>query len=365
MGTVKAQRVLVLGSVLDQGYGGVWRHNRELLPRAAALLSAAGGSLAVLEGREPCAFPLPDEVERIPSRTPSRPALSRALAEGHALRRVLEDAKAQGRPFDLVHTAHQPVPRGFGTPVSLLIHDLRSMDLKHSPFSRRLFSREIIGGSIGRAAVLSAVSQAVADELAMKFKFAGVRIHIISNAADHFEPLPRQGLDGAPLLCVGHLEPRKNQQLLLEALAADPALPDVHFVGAAKGAEEQRLREYADRLAVRDRVRFLGPVDDDRLRQLLAEARAVVLPSQLEGFGIVALEAIQAEVPLALSAIPAHLEVAPDAPHFIDKPDACAAAIHAALKTSPEDLRRFASEARSRFSWDESAARLVAAWSSI
>ena len=41
MGLKRAPHVLVLGSVLGQPKGGVWRHNRELLPRVARLLEAA------------------------------------------------------------------------------------------------------------------------------------------------------------------------------------------------------------------------------------------------------------------------------------------------------------------------------------
>ena len=62
-----APRVLVSGVVLGQPMGGVRRHNAELLPRAAALLSEAGGELVVMEGREPVAFELPPEVRRLQS----------------------------------------------------------------------------------------------------------------------------------------------------------------------------------------------------------------------------------------------------------------------------------------------------------
>jgi glycosyltransferase involved in cell wall biosynthesis len=361
---LNAPRVLVLGAVLGQPKGGVWRHNRELLPRAARLLNEGGGSLAVLEGRDPCAFDLPREVERIPSSVPAHPVLRRALAEGHALRRLLDERSAAGRPFELVHTAHQPVPRGFETPLALLVHDLRALELAHSPFSRRLVAREILGRAARRAAVVMTVSEAMADELAAKLGHERAAVRVVPNAADHFQPLPRRLGPGAPLVCVAHLEPRKNQELLLEALSHDPGLPDAHFAGAAKGDEEARLRSRAAELGVAERVRFLGVLSDEELQELYAQAACVVLPSRLEGFGIVALEAQLAGVPLALSAIPAHLEVAaPGTPSFAPADArACAAAIRSALVATPDELAA-AERSAHRYRWDDSARALLSAWS--
>lgn len=358
MGLGRAPHVLLLGSVLGQPVGGVWRHNRELLPRAARLLGADGGSLTVLEGREPCAFELPEAVRRIQAHVPARPPLRRALAEGHALRRLLAE-----RSFDLVHTAHQPVPRGFDSPLSLLVHDLRHLDLEHSPFSRRLVTRELLGRAVRRAAVLSTVSQATAAVLREVLGLGEAPIHVVPNAADHFEPLPRTAAADAPLLCVGHLEPRKNAALPIEALALDAGLPPVHFAGAAKGSEQERLEARAAQLGVGGRVRFLGSVSDEELLGLYAAAAAVVLPSRLEGFGIPVLEAQRCGAPVAVSAVPAHLEVAaPDTPSFApDDAAGCARAIRAALARTESELRAARADGE-RYRWERSAELLVRAW---
>jgi glycosyltransferase involved in cell wall biosynthesis len=365
MGVADAPRVLVLGSVLGQPQGGVRRHNAQLLPRAARLLAEGGGALSVLEGSVPCAFELPDSVERIPSPVPPRPPLRRALAEGHALRRLLSEREAAGRPFNLVHTAHMPVPRGFGAPLSLLVHDLRHLDLAHSPFSRRLVARELIGRAASRAAVLSTVSQATAVDLAARLGLEREHIRVVPNGGDHLEPLPRVPGETATLLCVGHLERRKNQELLLEALARDPSLPDVELVGGTKGEEEARLRARASELGVLERLRILGPIGDQGLQELYARAACVVLPSRLEGFGIAVLEAQRARAPLACSSIPAHLEVAAEGtPSFApDDAAACADAIHQAMRASAEQLDAAATSA-ARFTWEGAAEAMVAAWRS-
>jgi glycosyltransferase involved in cell wall biosynthesis len=355
-------RVLVLASVLGQGVGGVQRHNQELLPRVAKRLAENGGSLSLLEGTQRINFELPDSIVRIPSKVAPRPVLRRALAEGHALRHLLEQRAQEGNPFQLVHTAHQPVPRGFDTPLTVLIHDLRALRGAHTPFSRRLLAKEVLGRSARRAACILTVSESMADEIALAMHIPRNEIEVIPNGGDHFTPLKRCSTNGAPLLCVGHLEPRKHQELLLMALAEDDTLPKAQFVGASKGKELERLQALAKKLGVQERVEFLGALEDDSLQRLYAQASCVVLPSSLEGFGIVALEALRARVPLAVSSIPAHVEVtAGKVPQFANDARDCARAIRAALQLSPARMEELALEVE-RYSWERSAQRLVQVW---
>ena len=84
---MSAPRVLVCGTVFAQGVGGVRRHNRELLPRVARKLEAAGGRLAVLLGRDGLDFELPASIERIASDVPATPAAWRAWHESAAVNR--------------------------------------------------------------------------------------------------------------------------------------------------------------------------------------------------------------------------------------------------------------------------------------
>jgi glycosyltransferase involved in cell wall biosynthesis len=352
----RAPRVLVSGVVLAQPEGGVRRHNAELLPRLARLLSEGGGSLAVLEGKDPVPFALPDSVERIASEVPAGPPILRAAREGRALARAAREAQAAGCAFDLVHTAHLPVPRSLPVPITLTIHDLRSLDLAHTPLSRKLFARTVIGHAVTRAATVFVVSETVRARLLEGWPLAPERVIVVPNAVDHLTVLPRAPARDAPLLHVGHVEPRKNLELLLHALAADASLPALVLAGRAKGIEGTRLARVADELGITERVTFRGAFDDAELPELYARAACVVLPSHLEGFGIVALEAQRAGVPLAVSDTGALREVAgDDVPHFApDDPAACVRAIHAALE-SDADTRASHARAAMRFSWDASA----------
>lgn len=356
-------RVLVSGVVFGQPAGGVRRHNAELLPRVARLLAAEGGELAVLAGREPVAFELAPGTRVFASDVPASPPLVRAVRERAALRAELARARNAGTPFDLVHTAHFPVPRGLAAPTTLTIHDLRSFELPSAPLARRLTGRSIVGAAARRARAVIAVSVSMRERIVARLGVPPERVHVVPNAADHFTPLARRAGPGAPLLCLGHLEPRKNLALVLRALAHDAALPPLLLAGAAKGTHAEELAELARELGVAARVTFRGAFEETELAELYATCGAVVLPSHLEGFGIVALEAQRAGAPLAVARIDALAEVAGAATPSFATDDAaeCAHAIRAALASTPRELADAATRA-ARWSWDDSARAWVRAW---
>ncbi len=368
---MNAPRVLVSGVVLGQPAGGVRRHNAELLPRLARRLDERGGGLAVLEGRDRIAFDLPVCVERIASEVPSGPPIARAAAEGFALRSALDAARRAGRPFDVVHTAHFPVPRSIPVPFTLTIHDLRALVLPETSTARRLLAGPLMGGAARRAARVFTVSRASARDIRAHLRVTDACV--IGNGGDHFVPLPREpragsalprgsragsalprgSRAGAPLVHLGHLEPRKNVDVLLAALALDPGLPDLELWGAPKPDEIARLTRIATRLGIAARVHFRGAYAEEALPRILATCAAAVLPSKLEGFGIGVLEAHRARAPLAIADAGALPEIAaPDTPRFPpDDARACVAAIRNALELDDADLDRAAAHA-ALFTWD-------------
>ncbi len=359
-----APRVLVSGVVLGQPMGGVRRHNEELLPRVAARLEVMGGSLAILEGRTPIPFELPPSIERIQSNVPYQPAPMRAAFESKALASALSGAAKAGRPFDFVHTAHHPAPRGLSVPYTLTLHDLRSLDLDSAPFVRRH-----IGGRVVRRAILDAhrigvvskwMSGCIVEVAGPQATGIAERITLIGNGADHLPLLPRSPTEPPFLLHVGHVEPRKNLEALVRALALDTGLPRVLLAGRAAGPEWARLQDLAQELGVQDRLERIEPKDNGELAQLYARAACAVFPSKLEGFGIGPVEALRAGTPTAISAIPAHLEVAANAgcnpPFGFDPADVRALidGVRRAMSAPPFEA--------SLATWDDCADRWVSLW---
>ncbi len=114
---------------------------------------------------------------------------------------------------------------------------------------------------------------------------------------------------GAPVvLCVARMDPMKRQDLLLEAFARlRRAQPDAllllvgngSFSGAKRtglglskaGRWRAHLEDLAKRLGVLDRVRFTGWLPDPLVAAAYNRADVIVLPSDLEGFGLTPFEA--------------------------------------------------------------------------
>jgi glycosyltransferase involved in cell wall biosynthesis len=104
------------------------------------------------------------------------------------------------------------------------------------------------------------------------------------------EPVPR-------LLCVGRLIPIKGHIVLLRAFAeARERLPDLELEIAGRGPLEPALKALAAELGLHDSVRFLGHVSP--IQSAIERAAVVVVPSMGEGFGMVALEAMERARPV-------------------------------------------------------------------
>lgn len=130
---------------------------------------------------------------------------------------------------------------------------------------------------------------------------------------------PRRPPASGPVraLCVASLQEYKGHAVLLEALASAPELARVELDlvggGGLQGALERRVRE----LGLADRVRFHGSVPEEEVRDFMARADLLVLPSivardgQMEGLPVVLMEALACGLcPVAtrLSGIPEIVE---------------------------------------------------------
>jgi glycosyltransferase involved in cell wall biosynthesis len=251
---------------------------------------------------------------------------------------------------------HLPAPRGLDVPYTLTLHDLRHASRAHGSLLRRWLGGRIVSAGVRGARAVLTVSESVRAELIARFAIPPERVVVVPNAADHFEPLARRPAARAPIVHVGHVERRKNLELVVRALALDPTLPDFVAHGAPKLGEDERLSALARDLGVAARVHFRGAFEERELAALYAQAGAIVLPSRIEGFGIAALEAQRAHAPLAIARIPALVEVAgTETPSFApDDAAACARALHAAL-TSDRAALEAARARAARFTWDRAA----------
>jgi glycosyltransferase involved in cell wall biosynthesis len=157
-------------------------------------------------------------------------------------------------------------------------------------------------GVASLAHVHIAISRGLARYLAEAEGFDEDGFEIVHyGIAPRGEPVPYAG--GAPhLLCVGRLIPIKGHIVLLRAFAeARKAVPGLTLDIAGRGPLEPALKALARELGVFDAVRFLGYVSP--IQEAIERSAVIVVPSMGEGFGMVALEAMERSRPVIAAAI--------------------------------------------------------------
>jgi glycosyltransferase involved in cell wall biosynthesis len=153
--------------------------------------------------------------------------------------------------------------------------------------------------------VITAVSDAVANDL-RRASFTD-EVHVLPNGIDLPPRLPPRPLTG-PLRIVSvlRLVPRKRPLALLHAFAAlAKSLPPEQYarcrlVIVGGGPMEAEMRALAQRLGIADRVELRGCCTPAEVRAALAEANVFALASKKEAFGLAALEAAAASLPVVV-----------------------------------------------------------------
>lgn len=153
------------------------------------------------------------------------------------------------------------------------------------------------------------------------------------------------------MCCIGTLGERKNQTLLLEALALLSPGVTAQAVFVGDGPAEP-LQERAAALGVADRVHVVGYRPD--ARRFLRESHVLVLPSRSEGQPLTVLEAFCDGVPVLASRIPELAELIDDGRTgwLFDAEDAGALAGALAYAARAPGIAR-AVTARARASYEE------------
>lgn len=125
---------------------------------------------------------------------------------------------------------------------------------------------------------------------------------------------------------VGTIEARKNHLLMLSVWTQlvrqlGDAAAKLVIIGQ-RGWEAEAAIDMLDNLGLLDgHVVELGRCDDATMHRLLGGAKAMLLPSHVEGFGLPLVEALQQGVPVIASDLPVFQEIAGDIPTYIDPTD--------------------------------------------
>lgn len=127
-------------------------------------------------------------------------------------------------------------------------------------------------------------------------------------------------------LCIGTIEPRKNHLLLLNlwrrfAAEQGQAAPRLVLVGR-RGWENENVVDMLERCpGLHGLVEERGTVPDRTVRRLVGGARALLLPSFAEGYGMPVAEALAMGTPVICSDLPALREAGGAVPDYLDPLD--------------------------------------------
>jgi len=284
---------------------------------------------------------------------------------------------------DLFHAPHYVLPFSPPRATVVTIHDLMHLTRpEHGTPARRGYAHVMLRRAVRSAARILTPSEATRRELAAFDSRAAAKTVVVPNGVDalFLSPPPEAerarvrsayGLRAGYVLFAGNDKPHKNLDGLLAAFARPGPREDgleLVLAGGAPARSAARLEAIAKH-GLLPRVHDLGIVPDEDLAPLMAEARALALPSLAEGFGLPVIEAQALGTPVVCSDRGALPEVAGGAALVVDPEDTDALA-EAIRRAAGDEALRSELTARgrvnaARFSWAEAARRTAAVYREV
>nr|WP_202484340.1 glycosyltransferase [Streptomyces sp. SID8359] len=280
---------------------------------------------------------------------------NRDLSAVGRLTRLIRDGR-----YDLVHT-HLYRACVYGRIAARLAgvraavateHSLGRAEIEGRPLTRGIRALYLSTERLGAATV--AVSSTVAGRL-RDWGVPAERIRLVPNGIDadrfRFDPDRRLAVraalgipEGAFVVGgVGRLVPGKRFDVAVRAVAA---LPDVWLLLAGDGPEAPALRALAARLGAAGRIRLLGECGTEGggpvpgVPALLSAVDTFVSTSREESFGLAAVEALAAGLPVLHDACPAIDDLsaahAPGATRIAGSPDELTAVLRRRIQACPD-----------------------------
>lgn len=224
---------------------------------------------------------------------------------------ITNNLRADG--VDIYHGLSNELPLNItsaGVPTVLTMHDVIYRKLPHDySLADRLLDDFKYGRSCRAASHIIAVSECTRRDVAEAYGIDPEKISVVyQGCAEAFrkkadpaeiEALRRQlNLPRRYILQVGTIEPRKNLELTVRALASLPEDIDLVAVGRERLGYRRKVERIAEESGVRRRVHFLEGLEGGAIPLLNQGAEIIAYPSRYEGFGIPVLEGITSGRPV-------------------------------------------------------------------
>jgi D-inositol-3-phosphate glycosyltransferase len=250
---------------------------------------------------------------------------------------ILDFSKSKEITYDLIHShywlsglAAIDLKKDWNVPVVHMFHTLGVMKNRVAQTPDQVEGEYRIKGErevLNQADCIIVATSAEHTQLLWLYRVDVSKTTIIPPGVDlgRFYPIPLDEAKeyvgvppcGRMLLFVGRIEPLKGLDVLIEAIAImrtkvnwkeDPFCLAIIGGEPEESAEQMniefdRIKSLTERYGLSDLVTFLGKRNQDSLPYYYSAAEAVVVPSQYESFGMVALEAMACGTPVVASQI--------------------------------------------------------------
>ncbi len=268
--------------------------------------------------------------------------------------RLASRQRVELKAHHVFHAPHYTLPLFIQIPTVATIHDVIHLSHPSSRYHEPV-ARTLLRSTVKRANRIITVSQHSRDVMLKELPIRSDRITVIGNAVrpaiapqspkDVAEFLSEQKIEKEYCLYVGSEMPHKGFTELLEAWeelyadVSDATYPHLYVVGRSF-TEQSRARVVE--MGLEEVVHFCGEVSDRRLALLYCGARAVVIPSREEGFGLPAIEAMNCGVPVVSTPLPSIREIGEGVVWFSAdfEPKSFARALRRALGELPREILR-------------------------
>jgi len=239
--------------------------------------------------------------------------------------------------YDLVHFPYFSHPILYNRPFVITIHDLTILKFATGKATtksyltyliKRFGYKEVLKHGIYKAKKIIVPSKTVKLDIVKQFNilkdkiavtYEGVGYELQQAKAENCLPAGKAGklvIDNY-LLYVGNFYPHKNVEFLIKAFAKLDNQIKLVLAGP-NNFFTKRIAELIDKLNIKNKVLIKSNLNDSELKYLYLNAKALVLPSLFEGFGLPIIEAVNFNCPLVLSDIPVFREIAPKQTMFFN-----------------------------------------------
>ena len=314
-----------MGRSLRGRFSGVVRYTDQLV---RALGTVLGSDLTVFLTRAPDGLG-ELAVGRIRAPFPTPNEYARAFWE----QTIVPIDVARLRP-DVYHSPNYILPVALGCPTVVTIHDLFYLDGSLHRLRSHLYLTLLANNAIRRASRIICVSAYTRDQLLQRFPDASGRVRVVGEGVDsRFQPPSQAAVKALRerlnicqpfVLFVGTIEPRKNLVRLIRAFeqaVTRSGAPHHLVVAGARGWKDGPISSAYETSGVRDRIHMVGYLGDDELPAAYGAADVFAYPSQAEGFGLPALEAMACGTAVLTSNSSAIPEVVGDSAVLVDPLD--------------------------------------------